>query len=151
MSKIEDLVSKIAEEICAKEGMELYDVEYKKEGNDYFLRIYIDKPGGVSIDDCEKISKIIDPILDEKDPIKEAYYLEVSSPGIERHLRKPEHFQKAIGQEIDIKLFSPIDKKKHLTGTLLSYNGNILTLDSEGKTYEIEKDKISQARIAFKF
>ena len=101
----EKKVLEIAEPIILEKGLELADLEFVKEGPNWYLRIYIDKQGGVTIEDCETISRILEKKLDEKDPIEQAYILEVSSPGIDRPLKKPEHFQKYIGEIIDIKLY----------------------------------------------
>ena len=118
MASIEEKVESLIKEKIQGLGYELYDVQYAKEGKDYFLRVFIDKEDGIDLNDCEKVSNEINPLLDEKDFIKEMYFLEVSSPGIERVLRKDEHLKDSIGKEIEVKLFKPIEKQKEFVGTL---------------------------------
>ena len=105
MAKIEDRVAELVKDKIENIGYNLYDVEYAKEGPNYFLRIYIDSPNGIDLDDCEKVSNEINEILDEADYIKEQYFLEVSSPGVERILRKDEHLEQNIGKQVEAKLF----------------------------------------------
>lgn len=106
-------------------GLELWDVRFEKEGSSWFLRVFIDKEGGVDINDCENVSRAIDPILDEADPIDSSYCLEVSSPGIERELVKPEHFQKFIGELVHVRFIRPVENERDFVGELLSFeNGN---------------------------
>lgn len=112
MANIEQKVQEIIECKINDLGYELYDVEYVKEGKDYYLRVYIDNDAGISLDDCEKVSNGITDILDEKDCIKEQYFLEVSSCGLERNLRHDKHFEQNIGNKIEIKLFKPQERKK---------------------------------------
>ena len=120
-SKTEQIAYELAERIAENFECYIYDVEYVKEGTLKFLRIYADKDGGISIDDCEKISRELSTVLDEKDPIKENYILEVSSPGIERKLTKKEHFEKYTGEVVDINLFKQINGSKQLSGILKSF------------------------------
>ena len=122
---IESKVSSLIEPIIENIGYTLYDLLYVKEGKDYYLRVVIDKPEGIDINDCEKVNDAINDILDEADYIKEQYFLEVSSPGLERTLRKEKHFQKQIGNEISVKLYKAIDKQKEIIGTLEEYNENV--------------------------
>ncbi len=106
-------------------GLELWDVRFEKEGSSWFLRVFIDKEGGVDINDCENVSRAIDPILDDKDPIDSSYCLEVSSPGIERELVKPEHFQKFIGELVHVRFIRPVENERDFVGELLSFeNGS---------------------------
>ena len=151
MSKIESFVEELALPICETHGVSLYDVEYKKEGSDYFLRIYIAKDGGVGIDDCENVSRALSDRLDESDPIKEAYVLEVSSPGIERVLRKDAHLKGAIGEEVEVKLFAPMDGKKVITGTLLSHSEDALTLEVGAESISIPTETCAQVKTVFHF
>lgn len=151
MAKIDEALEKIALDVCQRHGVYIYDTEYKKEGSDYFLRLFIDKDGGVTIEDCENVSREISPLLDDLTFIKEAYIFEVSSPGIDRHLKKEWHFEKVMGEEIDIKLFAPIDGSREISGILKGYNGGTITLDVNGKDIIIEKSKASSIRLAFKF
>ncbi len=144
-TKVEELLKDIIENI----GYELYDVRYEKEGKDYYLRIIIDKPEGIDINDCEKVNDAINDKLDEADYIKEQYFLEVSSPGLERVLRKNKHFEKQIGNEISLKLFKPIDKQKELIGILEEYNENELTIKVEETTLKINLKDIAIAKTVF--
>ena len=144
-TKVEDFLKSIIENI----GYELYDVRYEKEGKDYYLRIIIDKPEGIDINDCENVNNSINDILDEADYIKEQYFLEVSSPGIERILRKDKHFEKQIGNEICLKLFKPINKQKELIGILEEYNKDELTIKVEDKTLKINLKDIAIAKTVF--
>ena len=151
MAKIDEALEKIAVSVCENFGVYVYDTEYKKEGSEFYLRLFIDKDGGVTIDDCENVSRQISPLLDELTFIKEAYIFEVSSPGIDRHLTRPWHFDKVIGQEIDIKLFAPVNSKKEISGILKGYSDGIITLEENGKEITIEKNKTASVRLAFKF
>ena len=149
MTNIEKKIQRIIEATIIDLGYLLYDVEYAKEGKDYFLRIYIDNSKGIDLDDCEKVSSSITDLLDKEDPIKEQYFLEVSSPGIERVLRSDKHLQDNIGAEVQIKLFKPIDKKKEYIGELRNFNNNIITIEIEGKMLEIERKDISQIKTVY--
>lgn len=143
--RVEELLKSIIENI----GYELYDVRYEKEGKDYYLRIIIDKPEGIDINDCEKVNNAINDILDEADYIKDKYFLEVSSPGLERVLRKDKHFEKQIGSEINLRLFKPINKQKELIGILEEYNKEELTIKVEDKTFKINVKDIAIAKTVF--
>lgn len=147
MSKVEKIVWDAAEPIAKGFGCSIYDVEYIKEGQNYFLRVFIDKDGGVSTDDCEAVSRALDPVLDELDPIENAYFLEISSPGLDRRLSRPEHFAAAIGKSVDIKLFSPINGSKEITGILRGFDGSVIALETETGDIEIEKQKASVVRL----
>ena len=146
---IESKVEKLLEEIITNLGYELYDVKYEKEGKDYYLRIIIDKPEGIDINDCETVNNAINDILDEADYIKEQYFLEVSSPGLERTLRKDKHFQKQIGNEISVKLYKAIDKQKEIIGTLEEYNENEITIKVNSETIKIDLKNIAIAKTIF--
>jgi len=126
------IVRELAEPLASEQNVSLWDVEYFKEGSDWFLRITLDKPDGISINDCEYFHKAIEPLIDEVDPIEDSYYLQVSSPGIERELRLPEHFSFGIGEKVSVKLFAadPVSRLKRLTGILEAY-------DSENDTVTI--------------
>ena len=126
-SKVEVLVSGMIE----KMGYELVDVEFVKEGQNWYLRFYLDKEGGINIDDCEKASKAIEKLLDEKDPIEQAYVLEVSSPGLDRQLKKDKDFVKYAGSLVDVKLYKAVDGSKEFQGTLKGLEGNIITIEDE--------------------
>ena len=149
MAKVEKIVREAVEPIAKEYGCSIYDVEFVKEGQNYFLRIFIDKDGGVSTDDCEKVSRALDPVLDELDPIEMAYYLEISSPGLDRKLTRDEHFMSAIGSLVDIKLFAPVNGSRELTATLLAYDNGVMKLElSDGSKTELEKQKASLVRLA---
>lgn len=137
---------------CVQEsGMELVDVEFVKEGGCWYLRIFIDKPGGIGIEDCGYLSQKIDRILDEKDPIPQSYRLEVSSPGIERPLKKLSDFSRFAGSMAVITTFTPIDGKKNLTGRIAAaYEDNII-LESEGKEFTIPFRQVASARLKAEF
>ena len=144
-TRVEELLKSIIENI----GYELYDVRYEKEGKDYYLRIIIDKPEGIDINDCENVNNAINDILDEADYIKDQYFLEVSSPGLERVLRKDRHFEKQIGNEISLKFFKPINKQKELNGILEEYNNGELTIKVEDETLKINLKDIAIAKTVF--
>lgn len=143
--RVENLIKKPIEDL----GYELYDVQYSKEGKDYFLRIFIDKNEGIDLSDCEKVSNEINPLLDEADYIKEMYFLEVSSPGIERILRKEKHFEKAQEKEVEIKLFKPIEKQKEYIGILKKWDENKIYLEIEENEIQIERKNISLMKLKY--
>lgn len=151
MAKNEVLLEEIAAPICEEEGVFVYECEYKKEGGQFYLRLYIDKDGGVTIDDCERVSRRVNEKLDELDPIKEEYIFEVSSPGIDRRLTRDWHFEKAIGKEVDLKLFAPFEGSKTLTGTLTGYDHALLSIKIGERVVRIEKGKTSSVRLAITF
>ena len=132
-------------------GYYLWDVEYVKEGSEWYLRITIDSPDGITIDDCETVHRAIDPIIDEHDPIENSYHLEVSSPGIERVLRTPEHIEAWAGEEVEAKLFAALDGKKSLRGILVGIEDGIVSIDCQGKVYAVEHKKISRMTTVFEF
>ncbi|MDG5788988.1 ribosome maturation factor RimP [Evansella sp. AB-P1] len=147
----ETLVTPILEEL----SLELVDVEFKKEGKNWFLRVYIDREGGVDLEDCSEVSERLSESLDKHDPIDQMYYLEVSSPGAERPLKKEEDIVKAIGKHVNITTYAPIDGEKVFEGKLLAFEDNIATLELKVKTQkkkmEIPYDKIAKARLAVVF
>ena len=148
MAKVEKIVWEAAEPIVEDCGCSIYDVEFVKEGQNYFLRIFIDKEGGVSTDDCEKVSRAVDPVIDEIDPIEPAYFLEISSPGLDRKISRDEHFNAAIGQSVDIKLFAPVNGSRELTAILKSYENGVMTLELPGGSeLKLEKQKASSVRL----
>ena len=151
MASIEEKVESLIKEKVQDLGYKLYDIQYSKEGKDYFLRIFIDKEDGIDLNDCEKVSNEINPLLDEKDFIKEMYFLEVSSPGVERILRKDEHLKDALGKEVEVKLFKPIEKQKEFIGILENYNEEkiILKLEENEEKKEIERKNISLMKLKF--
>jgi len=151
LSKIEKLTYDIALPIAEGEGYEIYDVEYVKEGPHWFLRVFITREEGVNIDDCETISRALSAVLDEKDCISANYFLEVSSPGIERVLRQDEHFENAVGEKVKIKLYKDADGVKEAEGELLSAEHSKITVAFNGGQLEIEKKNIAKANIIFEF
>ncbi len=127
--RVIDIAMELAKPIADEVGVELVDIEYKKEGSSWFLRVFIDKPEGVDIDDCSRVSERMSEQLDIVDPIQNAYFLEVSSPGAERPLRKPADYEKAVGKLIHISLYEPIDGKKAIEGLLKNYNSESLEIE----------------------
>ena len=142
--KVENLVSKTINDL----GYELYDVEYVKEGKDYFLRIYIDSEKGIDLNDCEKVSNVITELLDKEDYIKEQYFLEVSSPGVERILRKDKHLKDNIEKEVQIKLFKPLDGQKQYKGILKNFDDEYITILND-KEIKIDRKNISQIKTVY--
>lgn len=143
--KIEILLTPIIHDL----GYEIYDVEYAKEGKDFFLRIYIDKPEGIDIQDCEKVNDAINDLLDEANYIKESYYLEVSSPGIERNLRKEKHFEENIGKNIEIRLFKPIDGQKSYHGILKGFDVEQIIISQEGREVSLPRKNIAVVKTVY--
>lgn len=151
LSKIEKITYDLALPIVSSEGYEIYDVEYVKEGPHWFLRVFIDREEGVNVDDCETISRGISALLDEKNIIQSNYFLEVSSPGIERNLRQEEHFEKALGNSVRIKLYRPVDGIKEAEGELIAAESGYITVKTESAQIDIEKKNIAKANIMFDF
>lgn len=151
LSKIEKITYDLALSIVNAEGYEIYDVEYVKEGPHWFLRLFITRDEGVNIDDCETISRALSTILDEKDCVQTNYFLEVSSPGIERNLRQEEHFEAAIGESVKIKLYKDVDGVKEIEGELVAADRNVVTIDTSTAKVDIDKKNIAKANIKFEF
>ena len=150
MAKIEEKVEELVKEKIENIGYSLYDVEYAKEGPNYYLRIYIDKPDGIDLNDCEKVNDSITDILDKENYIKEQYFLEISSPGIERVLRKDKHLEKNIGEEVTIKLFKKDENgKKEYLGKLKDFNQEKIVIEQEEKDINIERKNISQIKTVY--
>ena len=143
MANIEERVEKLIEPIIEKIGYELYDVEYAKEGKNYFLRIFIDSEKGIDLNDCEKVNDAITDILDEENYIKEQYFLEVSSTGVEKILRKDKHLADNIGVEVEVKLFKPINKQKEFVGVLENFNEDEITLKIKDNEIKLNRKDIS--------
>jgi len=142
---VRDLVSPVADEL----GYMLWDVEYVKEGADMILRITIDKPEGVDIEDCEKMARAIDPIIEEADPIEVSYKMEVSSPGIERALTRPEHFAACMGEKIEVKLYAPVDGKKQIVGILFAADDKSVTVKVDEAEVVLEKSAVAKVSTVF--
>lgn len=141
----------ILEPILAENNFELVDVEYLKEAGEFYLRVYIDKPGGINIQDCTLVSRALSEKLDEKDFIEDGYILEVSSPGLLRPLKKDKDFDRNIGKEVEVNLYKPIDKEKHYRGILKSYNKEKIVLEIESLEKEFSREDVALIRPAFDF
>lgn len=151
MAKIEEVVSASIQDTVTGLGCEIYDIEYLKEGSGWYLRIYIDKPEGVSIEDCEAVSRSIDPILDELNPIKTAYTLEVSSPGLERVLKKTEHFEKNLNKLVEVSLFKAVSGNKKVQGILKSADSEKITIEVENEMIEFNRQDVSKVNLVYEF
>ena len=149
MASIEDRVETLITSKVSELGYELYDVEYAKEGKDYYLRVFIDKSNGIDLNDCEKVSDGINELLDDADYIKEQYFLEVSSPGIERILRKDKHFKDNIGNTVEVKLFKSINKEKSIVGNLKEFNEESIKIENENGQIQIDRKKIAQIKTVY--
>lgn len=148
MSKVTDLTAQLAEPLILAAGCTLWDVEYVKEGGTWYLRVYIDKEGGVSIDDCEAVSRPLSDKLDELDPIQGSYTLEVSSAGADRALKKPEQFRQFVGSEVECRLYRPRDGQREFVGTLKEYRGDGgVTVAANGCELSFEKQELAQVRL----
>ena len=143
MSKISDKVEALARPVVEEEGCKLWIVEYIKEAGTWYLRVYIDKDGGVGITDCEAISRKLDPILDEADPVPGSYVFEVGSAGAERELKRPSDFEQFIGSEVEVKLYQPHEGRKTLVGTLDGYSDGNITVSGT----ELKKEQIAQVKL----
>lgn len=153
-AKAEELLLPIVE----KMDIEIYDIEYVKEGSDYYLRAYIDKQGGVNINDCEAVSRAFSDVLDAVDPIPDAYILEVSSPGLGRALKKDKHLAKSIGEEVELKLYKPEEKRKDFAGILEGFDEHIVTIREDadengegGKLRSFDRSNVALIRLALDF
>lgn len=149
--KVTDLVASFAAPIVEENGCSLWDIEYVREGSERFLRIYIDKDGGVSIQDCEAIARAIDPILDEKDPIPESYHFEVCSAGLERPLRRPGDFEKFLGSPVLVKLYRARNGVKELPAVLRGYEDGRITVEAGKETITFEKSEVALVRLRVEF
>jgi ribosome maturation factor RimP len=148
MSQIKQTVEKLALPIVEKENMELVDVEFVKEGSHWFLRVYIDKEGGIDIEDCGRVSEQLSALLDEKDPIPQAYFLEVSSPGAERPLKKADDLKNAVGKQVHITTYEPVGGEKVFEGQLLSFEEGELVIQEAKAKKVVPYDKVASARLA---
>lgn len=152
-TEYEQKTEELLRPIVAEYGVEIYDIEYVKEGADYYLRAYIDKEDGVNIGDCENVSRALSDALDAADFIPDAYILEVSSPGLGRKLTKDRHLDRSIGDEVDIRFYKPPDgfKSKELSGVLEGYDADHITVNIDGESKSFERKAIAQIRLAFDF
>lgn len=149
--KITDQVTAFARPIVEENGCTLWDVEYVREGSERFLRIYIDKEGGVDIDDCERVHRAIDPVLDEKDPISESYHFEVCSAGLERALKRPSDFAQFMGSPILVKLYRPRNGLKEIPAVLRGYEDGRVTVEAGRETITFEKSEVALVRLRVEF
>ena len=149
MASIEERVEGLLETTINNLGYELYDVEYAKEGKDYFLRIFIDKESGIDLNDCEKVNDAINAILDKADYIKEQYFLEVSSPGIERILRKDKHLEANINNLVEVKLFKSINNRKAIQGILKEFSKEKIVIETKEGILEIERKNIAVIKTVY--
>lgn len=151
-AEVEQRCEKMVQPILDENGFELWDVEYVKEGANYYLRVYADKEGGITIDDCVTISRALEVKLDEEDFIEEAYILEVSSPGLGRPLKRERDFERSIGAEVDVKLYKAVNQQKEFTGILKAYDETTVTLELENEEEQVfERSAIALIRLAFDF
>ncbi len=132
-------------------GFELVDVEYVKEGGTWYLRGYIDKPGGITINDCEAVSRQFSDRMDEEDFIPDSYVMEISSPGLDRPLRKPKDFERSIGKEVEIRTYRPVDHCKEFVGTLVSCDDDTVTVETEGQNRVFDRKDIALVRLYIEF
>ncbi len=149
--KITELITQLAEPVVTAHGCSLWDVEYVREGTEYFLRLYLDKEGGVDINDCEAISRAMDPILDEKDPIQGSYHFEVCSAGLERALKRPSDFERFMGSPITVKLYRPRNGLKELPCVLRGYEDGRITVEAGKETITFEKSEVAIVRLRVEF
>ena len=147
MAKVTDAVETLARPIVEHAGCTLWDVEYVKEAGEWFLRVYIDREGGVDIDCCEAVSRPLSDALDEADPIQGSYTFEVSSAGLDRTLKKPEHFKQCMGQKVELKLYRPVKGGKEHTGALTGYEDGAVSVDG----VRFEKNDVAQVRLHVEF
>lgn len=150
-AEVEQRCEALVQPILDEHGFELWDVEYVKEGANYYLRVYADKEGGITIDDCVTISRALEGKLDEEDFISEAYILEVSSPGLGRPLKRERDFARSIGAAVDVKLYQAVNQQKEYTGILKAYDEKKVILESEETEMEIQRNEIALIRLAFDF
>ena len=148
---IETRTEEVLAPIAEANGVEIYDVEYVKEGSDWYLRAYIDKPEGVNILDCENVSRALSDNLDEEDFIDDAYILEVSSPGLGRTLKKDKHLEKSLGEEVELRLYKPKDKQKEFAGILKAFDENSVTIETQEEEKVFARSEIALIRLAFDF
>lgn len=149
--KLTEQVWQLAEPIAAARGCEIWDTEYVREGAEWYLRIYLDKEGGVDIDDCEAVSRAMDPILDEKDLIPSSYTFEVCSAGLERALKRPGDFARFLGSDVLVRLYRPKDGTKEFPGVLRGYEDGHVTIDYLGKPVTFEKSEVALVRLRATF
>lgn len=151
MKKVTELTAELAAPLVAEVGCTLWDVEYVREGGTWYLRVLIDAPEGVSIDQCEAVSRPLSDTLDELDPIQGSYVLEVGSAGADRALKKPGHFAQCMGQEVDVKLYRPREGRKEFTGVLTGYDQGRVTIAAGTEELTFEKKEVALTRLHLEF
>ncbi len=149
--KVTELVWQLAAPIAAQNGCSIWDVEFVREGGEWFLRVYLDKEGGVDITDCEAVSRALDPVLDEADPIEQSYTFEVCSAGLERVLKRPSDFARYLGQSVCVRTFAPVDGAKEHVGKLLSWQDGNLSIEQAGAVRSFTKSQVAQVRLHVDF
>jgi len=149
--KVENLVEEMLQPVLKDQHCELVDIEYVKEGSHWYLRIYIDKSGGVTLDDCQAVSEKLSDLLDEKDPIPHSYFLEVSSPGIDRILKKDSDFEKYKGYKVDVSLYKPKNGKKKYTGELIGWDNDQLLIKDKNQVLSFSRSEVALVRLAVEF
>lgn len=149
--KVTELIKSLAGPVVQANGCELWDVEYVREGSEYFLRLYLDKDGGVDINDCETVSRAMDPILDEKDPIPTSYHFEVCSAGLERALKRPSDFARFLGSPVTVKLYKPRNGLKEIPAILRDYADGRVTVEAGKETITFEKSEVALVRLRVEF
>lgn len=147
MSKITEKIAALAKPVVEEEGCTLWDVEYVREAGTWYLRIFVDKEGGLGIDDCERISRRLDPMLDEADPIPDSYVFEVGSAGAERELKRPSDFERFTGSEVELRLYQPLNGSKTFVGKLKAYDDGDVTVEIGGKDVRFDKSKIALVKL----
>ena len=151
MAKVTDTVAALALPVVEEAGCTLWDVEYLKEAGTWFLRVYIDKEGGVSIDDCEAVSRPLSDLLDEADPIEGSYVLEVSSAGADRPLKRPEHFARFMGSQVEVRLYRALEGRKEYVGALSGWEDGNVTIQADGESRTFLKKDVAQVRLYVTF
>lgn len=149
--KVTERVWQLAEPIAANCGCSIWDVEFVREGGEWYLRVYIDKEGGIDIVDCEAVSRALDPVLDEADPIEQSYTFEVCSAGLERTLKRPSDYAQFLGSAVCVRTFAPVNGAKEHVGTLRSYENGSVIIEQAGKSLTFEKGQIAQVRLHVDF
>lgn len=149
--KYEERTQELLAPIAEAAGVGIYDVEYVKEGREFYLRAYIDKEGGVTIQDCERVSRALSNRLDEEDFIEDAYILEVSSPGLGRTLKKDRHLQMSMGETVEVKTYVPIDGQKEFTGALKAFDEDTVTIETEGVPRVFARKEVARIKLALDF
>ena len=149
--KVTDIVTRIAQPVVEAHGWSLCDMEYVREGDQRFLRLYLDKEGGVDITDCEAISRAVDPLLDEADPIPDSYHFEVCSAGLERALKRPSEFERFMGSAVTVKLYRPRNGLKEIPCVLTGYEDGKITVEAGKETITFEKSQVALVRLRVEF